>query len=213
VTGNARTAGTIVVLNGAPRSGKSSIVRAIQQTFEGSWTNLGVDVFNAFVTPPRLLPGIGLRPGGERPELEPFIPTLFSALYESVIAHSRQGLNVVVDVGHHDSYSQPLGTLGDAARRLEGLPAYLIGIRCPAEVIMQRRDSQRDESGSVYETSSSDGAIPDAVIRWQEAVHIPGIYDLEIDTSTVTPEQAANLIGELIVGPPPTAFRRLRAMS
>jgi chloramphenicol 3-O phosphotransferase len=199
---SADTQGEIVVLNGAPRSGKSSIVRAIRQTFEGAWTNLGVDVFNAFVTPPSLLPGIGLRPGAERPDLEPFIPVLFSALYESIGAFSSQGLNVVVDVGHHDSYSQPLGTLVDAAKRLERLPAYLIGIRCPVDVVMQRRD----ETASVYERSSPDGAIPDAVIRWQEAVHIPGIYDLEIDTSTVTPEQAANLIGELIVGVRPTVF-------
>ena len=36
-------AGQIVVLNGAPRSGKSSIVRAIQSTFEAPWVNLGVD--------------------------------------------------------------------------------------------------------------------------------------------------------------------------
>ncbi len=37
--------GQIVILNGAPRSGKSSIVNAIQETFEGLWMNLGVDRF------------------------------------------------------------------------------------------------------------------------------------------------------------------------
>jgi len=58
------TPGWIVVLNGPPRSGKSSIVDVIQATFDGPWLNLGVDVFSPFVTPPRLRPGIGLRPGG-----------------------------------------------------------------------------------------------------------------------------------------------------
>ena len=62
--------GQIVVLNGAPRSGKSSIAAAIQATFDGVWMNLGVDVFARHVTPPRCQPGIGLRPGGERPDLE-----------------------------------------------------------------------------------------------------------------------------------------------
>lgn len=35
--------GQIVILNGAPRSGKSSIARAVQSTFEEPWINLGVD--------------------------------------------------------------------------------------------------------------------------------------------------------------------------
>jgi chloramphenicol 3-O phosphotransferase len=45
--------GRIVVLNGTPRSGKSSIVAVIQETFEGPWMNLGVDVFVEGVTPAR----------------------------------------------------------------------------------------------------------------------------------------------------------------
>jgi chloramphenicol 3-O phosphotransferase len=61
--------GWVVVLNGPPRSGKSSIADVIQETFDGPWLNLGVEVFSQFVTPPRLRPGIGLRPGGERPVL------------------------------------------------------------------------------------------------------------------------------------------------
>ena len=38
-------AGQIVILNGAPRSGKSSIVQAIQENLDGVWINLGVDVY------------------------------------------------------------------------------------------------------------------------------------------------------------------------
>jgi len=53
------------------------------------------------MTPEKYLPGIGLRPGGERPDLEPLIMTLYHAMYETIAAHSRLGLNVVVDVGHH----------------------------------------------------------------------------------------------------------------
>src|SRR5262245_23555606 len=63
-------AGQIVILNGPPRSGKSSIAAEIQERFEGVWMNLGVDHFKQ-MTPARLQPGIGLRPGGERPDLEP----------------------------------------------------------------------------------------------------------------------------------------------
>ncbi len=123
-------AGQIVILNGAPRAGKSSIAAAIQETFDGIWMNLGVDVHAGPMTPKRYRPGVGLRPGGERPDLEAVVPTLYAALYESIAAHSRLGLNVVVDVGHHDAYSTPLHVLPDAARRLDGLPALLVGVRC-----------------------------------------------------------------------------------
>ncbi len=85
---HADPAGQIVVLNGAPRSGKSSIAAAIQQTFEGAWMNLGVDGFMQ-MTPDRYRPGIGLRPGGERPDLEPLVVVLYRAMYEAIAAHSR----------------------------------------------------------------------------------------------------------------------------
>ena len=145
--------GQIIILNGAPRSGKSSIARAIQESFDGPWMNLGVDSYEQ-ITPPQLRPGIGLRPGGERPDLEVFVPRLYAALYESIAAHSRLGLNVVTDVGHHDAYSKPLDCLIDGARRLAGLPVLLVGVRCPVEIIMERRAAS--EAGRGYVTGSSD---------------------------------------------------------
>lgn len=204
--------GWVVVLNGAPRSGKSSIAAVIQETFDGPWMNLGVDVFSRCVTPPRYRPGMGLRPGGgERPDIEALIPALYAAFYDSVAAHSRHGLNVVADVGHHDAYAVPLPVLRDAGRRLRGLPALLVGVRCPVEVIMRRRDAGQAGREGHHVTSGPGGEIPEPVLRWQRHVHQPGIYDLEIDTSAVTPEAAAALIRDRLAGPPPAAFRRLAA--
>jgi chloramphenicol 3-O phosphotransferase len=202
------TPGQIIVLNGAPRSGKSSIAAVIVETFDGEWVNLGVDSFHT-ITPPRLRPGIGLRPGGERPDIEAVLPLLFGMLYESVAAHSKRGVNVVVDVGHHDAYTQPLSILPDVARRLDGLPALLVGVRCPIEVIMQRRDA--DPAG--YVTTAAEGAVPAPVLLWQEEVHRPGIYDLEVDTSVLSTEAAAARIRDhLEHGPRPTAFKRLSGL-
>ncbi|MCH8978761.1 MAG: chloramphenicol phosphotransferase [Armatimonadetes bacterium] len=201
--------GQIIVLNGAPRSGKSSIVAAIQETFEGAWMNLGVDTFKEHVTPKRYSPGIGLRPGGERPDIEPLIPIFYAAMYESIAAHSRLGLNVVVDVGHHDAYVTPRKILEHCARRLDGLPALLVGVRCPIEVVMERRrNTWRDDE------SPAGSTVPDAVHRWQDEVHVPGIYDLEVDTSLLSPGECAEVIRRhLVDGPAPSAFRRLATMS
>src|SRR5437016_681346 len=134
------TPGQIVILNGAPRSGKSSLAAVIQKTFDGIWMNLGVDALMA-TTPKRCLPGIGLRPGGERPDLEPFVAQSYAALFETIAAHSRLGLNVVSDLGIHDSYSRPLGILLDATRCLAGLPVLFVGVKCPIDVIMARRNA------------------------------------------------------------------------
>src|SRR5215472_14328869 len=150
------TPGQIVVLNGVPRSGKSSIATVIQDTFEGVWMNLGVDRFKA-MTPPRYQPGIGLRPGGERPDLEPLVVLLYRALYAAIAQHSRLGLNVVVDVGHHDAYSVPRGILPSCARQLEGLPVWFVGVRCPLEVVLQRRRATWQEG------LADDGSVSQAV--------------------------------------------------
>ena len=77
--------GRVIILNGVPRAGKSSLAAAIQRSFEGIWLNLGVDLAMA-ATPERYRPGIGLRPGCERPELEPIVRQLFIALFDSIVA-------------------------------------------------------------------------------------------------------------------------------
>lgn len=203
--------GQIVILNGAPRAGNSSIVKVIQDTFEGVWMNLGGAGWARGVTPKRYQPGIGLRPGpgpglgGDRPELEPLVPTLYAAYYESIAAHSRLGLNVVADVGHHGAIHP--GLLGDCARRLAGLPVLFVGVRCPIEVIMQRRN---ESPPGRYVVASPDDPFPAPVRLWQEEVHKPGVYDLEVDTSVLSPEDCGDAIRtRLAEGPPGTAFPRL----
>jgi chloramphenicol 3-O phosphotransferase len=193
--------GRIVILNGAPRAGKSSIVTAVMR-LPGQWINLGVDEMRKR-TPDELQPGIGLRPGGERPDLEPAIQRLYRELYEDIARNARGGFDVVVDVGHHDWYSRPLGILPASARQLSGLPVLFVGVRCPVEMIMARRNAAPD--GYVAGLG-----VPEPVARWQQAVHQPGLYDLEVDSSLLTPEQAAKTIAAALAAPPsPSAFEKL----
>ena len=200
-------AGRIVILNGPPRSGKSSIARAMQKHLPGHWINLGVDAQNASL-PDALLPGIGLRPGGERPDLEPAVQRLYQALYLSIAAHAQAGFDVVVDVGHHDAYSRPLSILPACARLLAGHDALFVGLRCPIEIIMARRNAGPDGLYLKGET------VPPPVQLWQDAVHGHGIYDLELDSGTLTPPEAVAAIAGLLAAPPPSrAFARLAALA
>jgi len=168
--------------------------------------NLGVDHFKA-MTPEHYQPGIGLRPGGERPDLEPLVALAYRAMYQAIAQHSRLGLQVVVDVGHHDVYSVPLGILPTCARLLAGLPVLFIGVRCPLEVVMQRRRA------ILQTTDEEDNTIPAPVWLWQQAVHDPGICDLEVDTSLLSSEECAALIQQrLHDGPLPAAFSYLASL-
>jgi chloramphenicol 3-O phosphotransferase len=199
-------AGQIVILNGAPRSGKSSIAAVIQETFDGVWMNVGMDI-HIMATPPAYRPGVGLRPQlpeHQRPDservsvetLEERIPALYTALYESAAAHARVGLNVVMDVNHHDDYSKPLGVFPDCAAGLAGLRVLFVGVLCPLDVLWERRKEtwgqDRDEVGS--------GVVASVELGYRAASE--HTYDLEVDTSRLSPRECAEAIRtRLIDGP------------
>jgi len=87
--------------------------------------------------------------------------------------------------------------LRDCAALLAPLPAYLIGLRCPLEVLEQRERQRRDRT---LGQARAQHAI----------VHAHGVYDLELDTSLHTPEEcAAQVEAFLRQGRPPQALRAL----
>ena len=140
--------------------------------------------------------------------MEPWVPLFFAGMYESIAAHSRLGLNVVVDVGHHDSFTTPMGILFDCARRLRGLPVLLVGVRCPAKIVLKRR---RETWGNDW---TEGDPIPPGILEWDREVHTPGIYDLEVDTSVLKPNECAETIRNYLESEPgPTAFQKLGTMA
>ncbi len=182
-----------MVLNGVPRAGKSSIAGILEARY--CWVAMGVDSLNQSLSE-ELRPGIGLRPGGERPDLEPEVERLFLTLYSSARSQAELGQNVVLDVGHHDSFSRSLGILPKCAALVADVGAYLIGVRCLVGEISRRRA----ETGMV--------CTDEMLHRWEDAVHYPGIYDIEVDTSFLSAEECVGRILER-VGMEPEAFRRL----
>ena len=73
---------------------------------------------------------------------------------------------------------------------------------------MQRRAGS--EPGRGYVTASPGGPVPSPVRLWQEEVHKPGIYDLEVDTSLLSPQDCVGAIQRrLASAPEPLAFQTL----
>lgn len=196
--------GRVVILNGAPRSGKSTLARAIQSQIPGTWLNTGVDSVMATL-PPALMPGIGLRPGGERPDLEPAVAKLYDLLFTTIRLQAETGFDIVADLGMHEDYSTPLGILDRAAAILGPLDALFIGIDCEIGEIMRRRNA--DPRGGFY---ASGETPPPPVLRWQEEVHRGRDYDLRLDMGRLTAEDGATRIASLLANPPgrPALARR-----
>lgn len=186
--------GKIVLLSGPPRAGKSSLAQAVQRLVPGIWLNLGVDVMMRAL-PEALLPGIGLRPGGERPDLEPHILSLYRALFQSIAAHARQGLDVVADLGLHEDYSADLPVFAVAAEALAELSPLLVGVSCDLEEIMRRRNA--DPQGLYLGGETA----PPPVLRWQ-AIHTGRDYDLKLDMGQLSSEEGAHRVATLLAAPP-----------
>jgi chloramphenicol 3-O phosphotransferase len=93
----------------------------------------------------------------------------------------------------------------DSVRRLAGLPVLWVGVRCPIEVVWQRREESWGQR-----RDTADEELLAAVERWQHDVHANSSYDLEVDTSVLSPLQCAEIVVErLRNGPPGTAFEML----
>ncbi len=77
---------------------------------------------------------------------------------------------------------------------------------------MKRRNRAGREGG--YVAGTGDEPVPPPAVLWQEEVHKPGIYDLEVDTSLLSPQGCAEEIRQrLAEGSPGTAFQHLAAQA
>ncbi len=184
--------GTIIILNGASSSGKTSLLEALQEMLPDAYLNAGIDKF-IWMLPARYL---------DRPLWDEVLGratqagapghTLFSGMHHAIAALSRRGNNVLADhVLVEQAWAQ------ECAALYCDLPAYLIGLRCPLEVLEQRERSRRNR------TLGQARAQHELVHRWVS-------YDLELDTSQLSPREcAARIQAHLASGAPPAAFRRM----
>ena len=176
-----RATGTIVLLNGASSSGKSSLARALQQAADRPWFWVTTDHFWPMM-PPAFDPADEL----------PLRVATGEAFIQSLLALSRAGWNVVADaVVIHPAFRAL------CAEHLAGAPAHLVGVHCAPEELDRRERSRGDR--------------PAGQARSQlDRVHAGLVYDLEVDTTSASPEECAGAIIRYLAEPgPPRAFRPL----
>jgi len=184
--------GIIIILNGTSSSGKTSIVRALQDMLDEPYVEAGIDKF-IWMLPHRYL---------DRPLWDDVLGLadkagelghqLVMGMHRTAEVLSHAGMNVIVDhVLVEDIWWQ------DCIERFKELPLYLIGIRCPLEVLEDREKARKNRT------------LGQARLQF-DIVHGKGIYDLEVDTSIFSAEECAKTIKERITSTePPSALRLL----
>jgi len=187
--------GTIIILNGASSAGKSSILAHLQRTLDGPFLNAGIDKF-IFMLPSNYLN----RPlwddvFGEMDKAGTQGHILFSGMHHALAAMARQGNHLLAD---HVLVEKRW--VEECAQLFADLPAYLIGIHCPLELLEVRERERKDPT------------LGQARLHF-EHVHQYTRYDLEIDTSLAPAEACAAQIATFLAGGArPQAFRQLRGI-
>jgi chloramphenicol 3-O phosphotransferase len=197
--------GTIIILNGPSASGKSSLQKAFQKIADQPCIKIGIDNFFDGVMPENIeqrntqdymtgykktdedgkpIFGITIGNNGEK---------VMSGMIKAIAAYAKAGNNIIVDyIMYNDAWLKELITT------LHGFRVYLIGIKLPLEVLEQREKARATSpvghARSHYNT-----------------VHNKWIYDLEIDTSKLSSEEAAQEIKEFIATHKPKAMSEISA--
>jgi len=177
--------GMILLLNGVSGSGKTTLAKALQEQIEEPVFHLALDAYLAQLHDKHF---------HEKTALTREWPAIGRGFQDSVAALARAGNRVIAD--HVLQYR---GWLYDCVRSWNGLSVVFVGVFCPMDTIRHRCV----ERGKVV-----DGWLE----RQAKQVHAHADYDLRIDTATMPPSDAAEVIDRFLQScEPPLAFDRIRA--
>lgn len=177
--------GHVVFLNGTPSSGKSTLAAALRELLSPPYIYLSLDDFR-------------------RGYLSRYWQSDDGTLFRHVMHGYLLSLRAMASIGHRIIAEAVVTTerLDMYLTLFADIPVLFVGVRCPLGEAQRREAARTDRRrGSV------DLAVPDF-----DSVHAHGAYDLEVDTSILSPAEAAQEVAEGIANwPATTAFELLRS--
>ena len=200
--------GKIIFLNGSSSAGKTTLAIMLQQLLDEPYQHIALDQFRdgmpgryRGLNSPTGSPGdsglniVPMEKNGEQLTHIRFGDhgeQVLSGMRRAIAAFAQAGNNVIID----DLLFKP-SYLHDYAVALDGIPAWLIGVRCDLDIVNER-EGQRS------------GRFPGTATSHFHEVHAHNAgYDLEVDTSATTPKECATAIIERL-SMPPEVLQRLR---
>jgi chloramphenicol 3-O phosphotransferase len=178
-------AATIILINGASSSGKSTLCRALQARIHQPFWHYSIDHFRAGV-----LPWDRIKTG-EFP-WSSLRPAFFEGFHRCLPALAGAGNHLIVEhIIENDAW------LIHLVRLLAPFDVFFVGVHCPL-VELEARERRR-----------GDRRIGEARTDF-ETVHVNRSYDFEVDGTQDATLNADAVIGAWSERQPPTAFERLR---
>jgi len=188
----------VIYLNGTSSAGKSSIARALHTRLDDLYLYISLDTFLQMVPPHgwEHAGGAVMAPlveeQGLQVEFGPLCQTLFSGFHRSLAALASAGNNLIVD-----DVLLERRWLQEAIEALASHDVCFVGVHCPVDIAEARECVRGDR---IVGTARGQYGL----------VHSHGVYDVEVDTSVLTPEECAEriLVAQQQVRRP-SAFERL----
>jgi chloramphenicol 3-O phosphotransferase len=172
---NGIEAGRVILLNGTPSAGKTTIARALWEELEPPHWYRSIDDFRQ---------GYRGRLDGPRPTWNQLVRGFIRSVAEMAWAGNHVITESVIIPRWLDTYLDAL----------DGLTVVLVGVRCPLHIAEQRERERSDRPKGPI-----DLAVPDF-----DAVHTDVPYDVDFDTSVVSVPDAVALIRARLRSPEPT---------
>ena len=174
---------TIILLNGASSSGKSSLAKAIQRKAAQPFVHVAMDAFLEMLPPgtfghPDYYRFEETQQDGHRVTIVqsgPVLLRLLAGMRAAAAAMAAEGNNVILD---DVLFDDPAQTLADYESRFAPYRFIRVGVHAPLEVLERR---ERDRGDRVIGLS-----------RHQFShVHRGMRYDMDVDTAAASPEECA----------------------
>ena len=175
--------GQVVLLNGPPSCGKTTLARALRGLLPRPYFHLSLDDF---------------RSGYEQEVWQHDDGHMFQRVMVGYLGALRE----MALAGNH-VIAEAIVTPDRLVLYLDafaGLSVIFVGVRCPLDVAVARESKRSDRMKGPVD-------LPEDAFN---AVHAHGTYDLEVDTSTRSATDIATDIASALPNLVPSAFERLR---
>jgi len=126
--------GRVIIINGTSSFGKTNIVHAIQDLLQDPYLEAWIDKFIWMMPKRYLVNSLWDEVLGQAGRTGTAGHDLVRGMHRAIEALSKTGCNVIAD---HVLVEPAWGK--DCAVLFADLPAYLIGVQCPLEVLEHRR--------------------------------------------------------------------------
>lgn len=173
----------IIFLNGVSSVGKTSIAKTLQSILDEPYLFVGVDQFIDMVPEKYIRKSEGISFKSLKIKDKPLVEINTGKIGEKVMRGKRHAIAALANEGNNLIIEEVIigNEMQEYVNVLSLFQVFYVGIFAPLKVIEERERNRQDRLIGLA--------------RWQyNLVHQNKSYDLEIDTSILTPIGCANLI-------------------